>query len=59
MEVKSHWGVILEGEDSTKIDLVTLLKELIEHNKLKCEIVSSHVSSYYSTPVKTGGTSKS
>ena len=49
MDCKSHWGVVLDGEDSDKINLVKLMEELIEGNKLKLKITSAHVSTYYTT----------
>lgn len=47
LEVKAHWTIAISGDGADEINLIKLLNELIEAEKLKIEISSAHVSTHY------------
>lgn len=53
LEVKAHWTIAISGDGADEINLIKLLTELIEAEKLKIEISSAHVSTHYTKESKT------
>lgn len=47
LEVTAHWNICLCGENADEVNLVELVKEYIESQKLKLVITSAHNSTHY------------